>query len=147
MINVSARLNAAYTSGYSADKREGVAAHEVGHTLGLAHSSTCVLMNPTTPDRTNCGVFTPQQDDVDGVQAIYGSNGVGADSQKPAVMHLSQAQSFKGPEELAPRCRRRRVGQHRLEEFLSERLNPFHRSRAQRQDLAQRWQHHRNGHG
>lgn len=95
MTNVSARINAAYTAGYSSDKREGVAAHEVGHTLGLAHSSTCVLMNPTTPDRTNCGVFTPQQDDIDGVQAIYGSNGVGADSQKPAVMHLSQAQSFK----------------------------------------------------
>ena len=94
MTNVSAQLNAAYTAGYSASKREGVAAHEVGHTLGLAHSNSCVLMNPTTPDRTNCGVYTPQQDDINGVRAIYGASSRAA-AQSGTVMHLSQAESFK----------------------------------------------------
>lgn len=62
-------LNWSLVSGYSAAKRQGVAAHELGHALGLAHngSSAAILMYPYD-SRT---VTTPQSDDKAGVNAIY----------------------------------------------------------------------------
>lgn len=62
-------LNWSVVSGYSASKRQGVAAHELGHALGLAHttSSQGVLMYPYD-SRT---VYTPQGDDKAGVNARY----------------------------------------------------------------------------
>lgn len=101
VTDVSAYLNVAYTGNYDSTKRKGVAAHEIGHVLGLDHTNSCVLMNPTTPARTNCGVSTPQSDDINGVSSLYASNGVSNREFTPGttsgnmVMHLSQAQSFK----------------------------------------------------
>lgn len=67
-------LNSYYVDGYSSQKRQSVAAHEQGHLLGLAHESGCVLMNEATSSRyDSCGVYTPQQDDINGVNAIYGA--------------------------------------------------------------------------
>lgn len=56
--------------GYSYTVRKGVAAHEFGHVLGLAHTSTkSSLMCQYGDGRT---VQTPQQDDIDGVRYLYG---------------------------------------------------------------------------
>lgn len=51
--------------------------HELGHSFGLGHTgaSGCTnikLMVPTTSQRYDtCGVYRPQQDGVDGINAIY----------------------------------------------------------------------------
>lgn len=69
--NASGRLNYYYTKGYNANQIKGVAAHELGHILGLAHHSGCYLMVDNTPQRTSCGVYTPQSDDQAGINALY----------------------------------------------------------------------------
>lgn len=62
-------LNWSLVSGYTTAKRQGVAAHELGHAFGLAHnpSSRAILMYPDD-SRT---VTTPSTDDKAGVNAIY----------------------------------------------------------------------------
>ena len=67
-------LNTYYTGSYSANKRQSVAAHEIGHALGLADlsSGSTALMNGYTYYRydTN-GVYTVQTDDKNGVNYLY----------------------------------------------------------------------------
>lgn len=62
-------LNWSRVSGYTAAKRQGVAAHELGHAFGLAHNaaSRAILMYPDD-SRT---VTTPSADDKAGINAIY----------------------------------------------------------------------------
>ena len=62
-------LNWSLVSGYSVAKRQGVAAHELGHALVLAHNSasTGILMYPTDA-RT---VTSPASDDKAGINAYY----------------------------------------------------------------------------
>jgi hypothetical protein len=69
----SCALNHFYASAYSADKKQSVFAHEVGHALGLSDVySGAVLMNYSTPQRYDTyGVYRPQTDDIDGVNAMY----------------------------------------------------------------------------
>lgn len=66
-------LNTYYVSGYSSTARQQVQAHEFGHSLGLAHNnSTCyVLMYYSSYRYFSCGIYSPQQDDVNGINAIY----------------------------------------------------------------------------
>lgn len=69
--NAQGRLNYNYTKNYNANQIKGVAAHELGHILGLAHHNGCYLMVDNTPQRTSCGVYTPQSDDQAGINALY----------------------------------------------------------------------------
>lgn len=40
----SARLNYYYTNNYETNKKKGIAAHELGHLIGLTHIDACYLM-------------------------------------------------------------------------------------------------------
>lgn len=64
-------LNYYYTRNYSSSSTQGVAAHELGHAIGLAHTNGCVLMTPNTGDRNNCGIYGPVSDDVNGINSLY----------------------------------------------------------------------------
>lgn len=49
-----------------------VMCHELGHVLGLQDYSGAYIMNPTDWIYTSLGIFEPQTDDINGVDAIYG---------------------------------------------------------------------------
>lgn len=69
--SVSVLLNYYYTRNYAASTTQGVAAHELGHAIGLDHENGCVLMNGYTSNRQSCGISGPVADDVNGVNALY----------------------------------------------------------------------------
>lgn len=69
-------LNRRFLDGFPATSKRGVTAHELGHVLGLAHSGgpACfgmVIMFTGATERYNCGITTPQYDDIAGVEHIY----------------------------------------------------------------------------
>jgi len=73
IFGASCGLNMYWTDDYDLNWRKSVAGHELGHALGLLHVSGAKLMNGY--DTTRCetyGVFTPQADDINGVNAMYG---------------------------------------------------------------------------
>ena len=55
--------------GTSGNHLQAVVGHEFGHALGLGHSSDCNALMYTYP--YTCGVYTPQTDDVNGLNAVY----------------------------------------------------------------------------
>lgn len=54
---------------------QGVLAHELGHVLGLAHENdyrpTVIIYRDDSFYRDD-GIYTPQNDDINGVRYIYG---------------------------------------------------------------------------
>jgi hypothetical protein len=71
-------LNRFYMDTYSRAMKQSVAAHELGHYLGLRHDGTqhepCAqtdLMNPTDDRFRDCGINGPQIDDLLGVAYMY----------------------------------------------------------------------------
>lgn len=65
-------LNYYYIQGYNPYKANSVSVHEMGHLLGLAHETGCVSMVDNTYDRYEvCGIVSPTQDDIDGVNYLY----------------------------------------------------------------------------
>ncbi|MGW4461447.1 matrixin family metalloprotease [Micromonospora sp. NPDC004704] len=69
-------LNRRYTDAYPAGKKQTVWVHEIGHALGIAHTGNNVcagmpIMFQGTDEKWNCGLNTPQADDINGVNYIY----------------------------------------------------------------------------
>ncbi len=65
-------INSAKTASYGSYKVRSVVSHEFGHALSLDEYSARVLMHPTTSVRYDSyGIYTPQTDDINGVNYIY----------------------------------------------------------------------------
>lgn len=69
ITHVDMSANYSHMDVYDENGRRGIFGHEWGHVFGLAHvSETNILMFGSANKRT---VYTPQTDDVDGVNSIY----------------------------------------------------------------------------
>ncbi len=67
-------LNSYYLNTVVANHKRSVAAHEIGHALGLGHQPSNAhssIMNESTVRYTVYGLYSPQIDDKNGVNAIY----------------------------------------------------------------------------
>jgi len=74
IMSSTVQLNEYYLDGYSTDERRCTIAHELGHVWGLDHEDDDeirALMYSWHTQRWYWGIYVPQDDDVDGVNAIY----------------------------------------------------------------------------
>lgn len=69
--------NTSYTDFYSSAEKQNVMVHELGHAIGLGHSGSAPppcpqpIMYPNVSTYETCGENTPQQDDINGINALY----------------------------------------------------------------------------
>ena len=76
-ISIGQAYNKQYTDGYATNKIRFITCHEPGHALGLADVGLWddVLMNGFTGGEGSrydtYGIYTPQEDDEDGINFIY----------------------------------------------------------------------------
>ena len=63
-----AKVNMSNINNLDSTVCQSAASHEIGHTMGLAHSAYTAVMN-TNRDRDS--IYTPQTDDINGINAIY----------------------------------------------------------------------------
>ena len=71
ITSVDVQIYETNTYYYTYSQRVCVAAHELGHALGLGHYSGEYLMEPADSTRFNYGIYSPQADDVNGVLDLY----------------------------------------------------------------------------
>lgn len=64
----SLKNNTWATTGWSANERRSTAGHEIGHLLGLLHTTNNSLMDV---DRDRSVVYVPKTDDINGVNASF----------------------------------------------------------------------------
>ncbi|XP_001362711.4 stromelysin-1 [Monodelphis domestica] len=79
------------------------AAHEFGHSLGLLHSSdTAALMYPVYNSNTDLTRFRLSQDDIDGIQSLYGYPSDSPDDPVPPTTSTEQEKPEGDPETCDP---------------------------------------------
>ncbi|MFC4077303.1 matrixin family metalloprotease [Salinithrix halophila] len=65
------RINTHFTAGYDSNTIKGVIVHEFGHALGLAHEDSLGRGGAVMYSNDERTVYTPTQDDINGVNALY----------------------------------------------------------------------------
>jgi hypothetical protein len=66
-------LNRYHTDNYSSLKRQSVAGHEIGHSLGLDEedSAICIMISNTFNRWELLQIYKPKTDDINGINALY----------------------------------------------------------------------------
>lgn len=75
--SIVAWWNRYYTNAYGATKKQAIIVHEIGHALGLAHTTSVGCGTMTIMDWDidagfdSCGFWSPRADDINGANALY----------------------------------------------------------------------------